>query len=224
MIKSFQKRLKQSQDTEGGIYRIIFQNSSDAIILTDTQGRFIEINQPAIHILGYDNKEELLALKSVFHLFEAQEDIGLLRKSLLQEGSVIEFTSCLMKKQGRVLDALIISSVVNDLNGANQNYLFIIRDITKINRAQYEIEIRNIRLATLNAISATVSSSLNLQEVLDSTIDKILEILEADSVRIYLLDDKKEVLNLVAHKGHLTEFIEKSHMKSREVGDGLLGK
>jgi len=223
MIKSVEKRLRQSEDTEG-IYRTIFQNSSDAVILTDTKGRFMEINQAAIHILGYDNKEELLALKSVFHLFEAQEDIEWLRKSLSQDGSVIEFETCLVEKQGRAFDALITSNVVIDTNGANKNYIFIIRDITKINRAQYEIERRNIRLAALNAISATVSSSLDLQEVLDSTIDKILEILEADSMRIYLLDDKKDILNLVAHKGHLLEFIEKNHMKCREVGDGLLGK
>ena len=57
------------------------------------------------------------------------------------------------------------------------------------------------RLAALNAVSKTVSTSLNLGEILSSTIEKILEADEPDSVRIYLLDDRKKVLNLVAHKG-----------------------
>ncbi|MDM8522385.1 ATP-binding protein [Desulfococcaceae bacterium HSG8] len=79
-------------------------------------------------------------------------------------------------------------------------------------------------LAALNAISKTVSSSLELNEVLDSTIEIVLEILDADSARIYLLNDKKDCLNLVAHRGLSEETTMLSHMKCRKVGDGLLGK
>jgi signal transduction histidine kinase len=80
------------------------------------------------------------------------------------------------------------------------------------------------RLAALNAVSKTVSSSLNLGEILSSTIDKILEADEPDSVRIYLLDDGKKVLNLVAHKGLSTDFINKPIIRSRKPGNGLLGR
>jgi signal transduction histidine kinase len=80
------------------------------------------------------------------------------------------------------------------------------------------------RLAALNAVSKTVSTSLNLGEILNSTIDKILEADEPDSVRIYLLDDRKKVLNLVAHKGLSTDFINKPIVKSRKPGHGLLGQ
>jgi len=80
------------------------------------------------------------------------------------------------------------------------------------------------RLAALNAVSKTVSTSLNLGEILSSTIDKILEADEPDSVRIYLLDDRKKVLNLVAHKGLSTDFINKPIVRSRKPGHGLLGQ
>ena len=80
------------------------------------------------------------------------------------------------------------------------------------------------RLAALNAVSKTVSSSLNLGEILSSTIDKILEADEPDSVRIYLLDDGKKVLNLVAYKGLSTDFINKPIIRSRKPGNGLLGR
>ena len=83
---------------------------------------------------------------------------------------------------------------------------------------------RNTRLAILNAISMTISNSLDLNEVLNSTIDKIRELLESDSVRIYLLDGKRNVLNLAAHKGLSSEFISKSHIRHREVGTGFLGQ
>ena len=90
--------------------------------------------------------------------------------------------------------------------------------------AQEQVKKQNVRLATLNAISLTVSSSLDLNEVLNSTIDKMLEIPGRDCVRIYLLDDKKENLNLAAHRGFSPVFIQKGHMQSRLVGDGVLGK
>jgi two-component system NtrC family sensor kinase len=81
-----------------------------------------------------------------------------------------------------------------------------------------------MRLSALNEISMTVSTSLNLNEILNRTLEKITEILESSSVRIYLLDERKEALKLVAHKGFSSRLIGKSFFKTRKVGDGLLGK
>jgi two-component system NtrC family sensor kinase len=94
----------------------------------------------------------------------------------------------------------------------------------KIKDAQQQIEQLNNRLAGLYAISKTINSSLNLDVILSSTVDNILETHESDSIRIYLLDAEEKVLNLAAHKGLSTNFISKSFMKSRQPGNGLLGQ
>ncbi|MCP4682361.1 MAG: GAF domain-containing protein [Desulfobacterales bacterium] len=96
--------------------------------------------------------------------------------------------------------------------------------VIKRDAAVKQIERQNKRLAALNAVSMTVSSSLDLKEVLDKTIDKMLEIFEPDSIRVYLLDSEKDVLNLAAHKGYSSRFVNKAHMICRKVGDGLLGQ
>jgi len=98
------------------------------------------------------------------------------------------------------------------------------KDTTKIEDALRQIEQLNIRLATLSAISKISSSSLNLDEILSSTIDKILDAPEVDSVRIYLLNDGGKILNLAAHKGLSANFINKPFMRSRKPGNGLLGQ
>jgi len=98
------------------------------------------------------------------------------------------------------------------------------KDITKIEDTLRQIEQLNIRFATLNAISKIISSSLNLDEMLSSTIDKILDAPEVDSVRIYLLNDGGKILNLAAHKGLSANFINKPLMRSRKPGNGLLGQ
>jgi len=88
--------------------------------------------------------------------------------------------------------------------------------------AQQQIKQYKMRLAALNAISKTVISNLNLDELLNITMNKILETGESDSVRIYLLDDGEKVLNLVAHKGLSAGFINDSFIRSRKPGNGVL--
>jgi len=217
------ERLRHLEKSEER-YRTIFERSRDGIILTDSNGKIIEVNQAGVEILGCKRKEKLLALKSVEEFFEDHQDLYHFKKKISGEGFVTEFETRLVGKKGSAFDALITSNVILDVIEQITGYVLIIRDITKRKRAQQQIERRNTRLATLNAISMTVSSSLDLNEVLNSTIDKILEVLEADSVRVYLLDRKREMLNLAAHKGLSDKFIEESFVKARKVGAGFLGQ
>ncbi len=221
--KIIDARLNHLQKSEEK-YRTIFERSRDALILTDSNGKIMEINRAGVEILGYRNKEDLLDLTSVKELFKDPEEFYQFQKQAFGEGVVTEFEVRLVGGKSRSFDALITSNVILDLIGRIIGYVIIIRDITKRKKAQQQIEMRNTRLAILNAISMTISNSLDLNEVLNSTIDKIRELLESDSVRIYLLDGKRNVLNLAAHKGLSSEFISKSHIRHREVGAGFLGQ
>ena len=98
------------------------------------------------------------------------------------------------------------------------------KEATTIEDALGEIEQLNIRLATLNAVSKISSSSLNIDEMLNSTIDNIIDASEVDSVSIYLLNDGGKILNLAAHKGLSANFINNPFMRSRKPGNGLLGQ
>jgi two-component system NtrC family sensor kinase len=216
-------RLEELQKSEEK-YRTIFERSRDAIILTNPSGRIVEVNQAGVNILGYKTQRDVMALESTSELFVEKEDFIELQKRVTQEGFVVEFETRLVGKNGSRFDALITSNVTVDVTGKITGYALIIRDITKRKISQLQIENRNVRLDILNAISKTVSSSLNLDEILNSAIDKTLEVLESDSVRIYLLDDKKERLKLVAHKGLSTKLVAKPFMQYRKPGDGLLGQ
>jgi PAS domain S-box-containing protein len=216
------KRLRELEKSEER-YRTIFERSLDAIIHTDPKGRIMEINRAGLRILGYKTGDEAFSLGPAMDLFENRDDLYLFQKMLFREGFVTELETRLKGKKERSFDAVITSSVIFDITGQVTGYVMLIRDVTERKIAQEQIKRQNVRLATLNAISLTVSSSLDLKEVLNSTIEKILEIFGPDCVRIYLLDDKREILNLAAHRGFSAGFTEKSFMKSRRVGDGLLG-
>ncbi|MBW1850043.1 MAG: PAS domain S-box protein [Deltaproteobacteria bacterium] len=216
-------RLEELQKSEEK-YRTIFERSRDAIILTGRDGKIKEINQAGVNILGYETQKEVLVLKAANEFFIEKQDFIELQKRVTQEGFVTEFETRLAGKNNREFNALITSNVTVDVTGQIAGYVLIIRDITKRKTTQQQIERRNIRLDALNAISKTVSSSLNLDEILRSTIDKILEVLENDSVRIYLLDDQQDTLKLVAHRGLSSELITQPYMRYRKPGDGFLGQ
>ena len=87
-----------------------------------------------------------------------------------------------------------------------------------------QIDQLNIRFATLNAISKIIGSSLNLDEMLNSTTDKILDAPELDSVGIYLLNDGAKVLHLAAHKGFPANFTNNPLMRFCKRDNGLPGQ
>lgn len=60
---------------------------------------------------------------------------------------------------------------------------------------------RTEALAALNAIAAVASRSQNLQDVLDRTLEKTLEVMRIETGGIYLLDENSYVLSLAAQQG-----------------------
>ena len=217
------ERLRHLQKYEEK-YRTIVERARDASILTDTDGKIIEVNPAGLEILGYDTKEVLLEMKSAVELFENREDRRRFLKTLSRNGYVTEFEISIVGKNDRIFDALATSNVIADATGKVTGYALILRDITSRKQAQKQIEFRNITLSALNVISRDVSSSLDLTEVLNSTIEQMSKILGPKSVRVYLLDEEKEMLHLAAHKGLSDHFISKNYIQRRKVGDGLVGK
>lgn len=216
-------RLRHLQKSEEK-YRTIFERSRDAIILTNGRGKIKEINKAGIDLLGYRTKEALLGLEWTEKIFKSKEDVYRFQKLLANKGFVTEFEARLTGKRSRTFVALITSNVILDAGGHITGCVIIIRDITKRKEAQKRIESNNARLSILNHISMTVGSSLDLSEVLQQSMEKILGLLESDSVRIYLFDRKHKMIELVAHKGLSPVFVTEDRIKRRKVGDGFLGR
>jgi nitrate/nitrite-specific signal transduction histidine kinase len=60
---------------------------------------------------------------------------------------------------------------------------------------------RTMELATLNAIAAVTSRTLDLQEILDDALSKTLEALAFEAGGVYLLQDEGDLLFAAAHQG-----------------------
>jgi len=212
--------LRQSEEK----YRTIFERSGDAIMLTDTKGGVLEVNQAGIDILGFSKREELLGITSVKEFFKHDDSRYQFQKKLSQYGFVTGFEALLLRKDGSVFYGLLTANVTLDVAGRVTGCVFIVRDVSKRKKAQEQIEWRNKWLGMLNATSMAIGSSLDLDEIVSNTIEKILVILETVSVRIYRLNKKKQTLDLLASRGLSSRFVENGRIRTRELGQGLLWK
>jgi PAS domain S-box-containing protein len=96
--------------------------------------------------------------------------------------------------------------VINELVELRQRITELEASEAERRRTEEEIRQRNRELAALNAIATVVSQSLNLDEILNAALDKVLELMRLDVGGIYLFYPERHKLNLVVHRGISKEF------------------
>jgi PAS domain S-box-containing protein len=79
--------------------------------------------------------------------------------------------------------------------------VLIIRDITEVKKMEQRILEANRNLLALNIIADTVSQSLDLDTILNSTLDKVLELMKAHTGGILLLDSATQTLSYRVYRG-----------------------
>ncbi|MGZ3559447.1 MAG: GAF domain-containing protein, partial [Thermodesulfobacteriota bacterium] len=89
-------------------------------------------------------------------------------------------------------------------------------------KSKEEILKLNQELSTVNAISQTVNQSTDLDEILNKSLDKMMEMIDVRSAGVYLLDKKNNDLVYVAHRGFSKIFLKEA--TRWKLGDGITGK
>jgi len=88
---------------------------------------------------------------------------------------------------------------------------------------EIEKETENLRkISALNAIAATVSQSLDLEEILESTLEKVLEVMRVETGAIALVDEQTKELPFTAHRGFPEALLHEAG--ALKLGQGLTGR
>lgn len=87
--------------------------------------------------------------------------------------------------------------------------------------SETKLKKRHKALAVLYDIGSDLTSSLGLTEILDRAILKVREHFGADAVRIYLMDETRQCLNLVAYKGLAKD--EVNGLREVQLNEGFTG-
>jgi len=96
------------------------------------------------------------------------------------------------------------------------------KEITERNLLEESIHRRNAELAALYSVAITTSQSSDLDDILNNTLDRVLEVLEIEAGGILLVNEETEELELAVHRGISEELAER--VMGIKVGEGLSGR
>lgn len=119
-----------------------------------------------------------------------------------------EFT----EQDERVLETLAAYAAVAITNARLYNQLV---------RRDEELLHRNEDLKLLNEVAATLTSSLEIDEILEKTLNLVLDYLSVEVGEIFLRDEDEQELFLALHRGDFEEAF--SHLDRFRVGQGFIG-
>ena len=131
---------KRAQDEEAlraqdESYRTFFKTSKDPIFITSKDGRWLDFNDEAVTLFGYDNRDELQEVR-IPDLYEDPEERKKHIKLIEQQGFTKDYPVNLRKRDGSIINVLITSSARKDENGTVIGYQGTIRDISERTRAE----------------------------------------------------------------------------------------
>jgi signal transduction histidine kinase len=88
-----------------------------------------------------------------------------------------------------------------------------------------ELTQRNEDLALVDSLAATVASSLEIDEILDQTLAKVMERLQVEAGEIFLVEEGKQSLRLALHRGEAAEaFWTRERFRFGEGYIGIVGE
>ncbi|MFY9558715.1 MAG: PAS domain S-box protein [Terriglobales bacterium] len=121
-------------------YRELFDNIQEGIFFSTPQGRFIEVNDALVRILGYRNREELLQVdipSAVYFSPERREELAAI---IDRQGGVRNHEEVLRRKDGSPVHVLINSFALRDAQGAILQYRGLLLDVSGLHHSQTELQ------------------------------------------------------------------------------------
>ena len=193
----------EKKKTEKNIHllSLAVESATDGITVTDLDGRIVFVNRALALMHGYGSYE----MRGKFFKNHFPESYWPLVEQAMQQILVDgSWTGELLlhRKDGGTFPAQISASLIKDQGGRPMGVLGICQDISEKKELEQEILRSNRELSVLNTIASTVSQTLNLHEILDRSLQTILDLTRCSAGWVYLLDqEQKTRMKLVAHQG-----------------------
>jgi len=121
-------------------YRELFDNIQEGLFFTSPDGRFIDVNDALVRILGYDSREELLHAEIPTHIYSSPERRRQLFERVESQNSVRNHHETLRRKDGSLIHVLLNIFAVRDLEGRVVQLRGLMLDITDLKNFQSELQ------------------------------------------------------------------------------------
>ncbi|MFX1391621.1 MAG: PAS domain S-box protein, partial [Promethearchaeota archaeon] len=155
--KESEQRLKESENK----YRTLFESSTDGIYSTDVEGKFVEINEAFLNMLGY-SREELISMSIRKITPEKWYDIDdEITFTQLSDGENKVYEKEFIRKDGSIIPVGVRLWILHDEQGDPYRIWTIVRDITELKKFEDElIEINRLKSEFLRRASHELKTPL----------------------------------------------------------------
>jgi len=121
-------------------YRELFDNVQEGVFFASHEGRFIEVNDALVRMLGYQSREDVLKLDLGAQVFLSSDQRDEITRHLQEYGAVRNFEVTLCRRDGSLIHALENAFVVRDPQGKVLQYRGVFLDITEVKNFQAQLQ------------------------------------------------------------------------------------
>ena len=197
----------------------VIDQSSETVVLTDLNGEIVYANPAFERASGYPIVEAVgqnpRILQSGLQDQAFYENLW----NTIASGRLWAGVFVNKRKDGSFYREEAIVFPIQDDRGQAINYAAVKRDVTERALAAERLEQRNLELAALNALAQALSSSLELDDMLDEALSRIVHTLGFSGGIIGLVESRSGELVLASYAGLPLELVE---WLQREGLDGSL--
>ena len=121
-------------------YRELFDNIQEGLFFSTPEGRFIEVNDAMVRMLGYASREELLHIDIPTQLYFSPEERQRLTDALQELGHLRNFEATLRRKDGSPIYVLINAFGMYDAMGRLLQIRGLMLDVSGLHAYQSELQ------------------------------------------------------------------------------------
>jgi len=186
-------------------YRLLFEQVQEGVFVATPEGKLLDCNEAFVRMLGYENREELMALNLAQEVYVVTEQRQAFKSEIELHNSVRNFDVTLRRRDGALLAAAETSFATRDASGRISRYQGFLLDVSEKKRAEEDMRRRNRELNALNAMAVIATQSFDLDEILNLTLRQVVSLFGAEGGSIYLADADETTFRRRAGWGQRSE-------------------
>ncbi len=206
----------------------IFASAAEGIALVDKLGKIILMNEGGkktfgiveIPEVGFAEFTETLGMHRLDGTPLAAEENPVKLAAL--EGKDIRNSELMIKRNGLERILSVSASPLIDPGREVNGSVVIFSDITDQKRNELAIKKQNRRLSVINRTALAVKDALDVFEILNKSLTRLLEFEGVSAAAVYLLNETTGNVNLAASLGFSSSFVKNEKVQSLPLSTDVL--
>lgn len=194
---------------------VVFDNIADAVLVWNESGQLIDLNQAAVQLFHINFPDDIgITIDEVF----SGPFISLKKLAFSTlETQVVD----IVHQDGHTVFEASFSPILNH-EGEDYGRLLILRDITESQTAQQELAYQKQLFENLVKIARATTRSPNLTDTMAGTLSITIELTQAETGSIMLLNKNQEIIQSILANRNTTQ-VKKEKTEKKVLKEGLAG-